>query len=440
MELIKKQYSTIKKVAGPLIFVEGLEGLSFEELCTIKLSDGRTRLGQVLKLHGDSAVIQVLEGTTGIDIKNSTVTPSGEVAKVGLSEDVLGRVFSGMGSPIDGLSPILPTVRKNINGAPINPVARERPSEFIETGISAIDGLNTLVRGQKLPVFSTAGLPANKLVMQIVKNSRVPNDEDFFVVLGAMGLTSREAFYFTEELEASGMKHRTVSYINLASDPAVERLFTPRIALTTAEYLAFEKGCHVLVLLTDMTAYCEALREIAGAREEIPGRRGYPGYMYTDLATIYERAGIIKGRPGSVTIVPVITMPDGDITHPIPDLTGYITEGQIVLDKSMQRKHYYPPINVLPSLSRLMNHGIGKDKTTGDHREVSNDLYSSYAKGVDVRRLVTLVGEEGLTTLDRSYLEFARRFEEEFISQGTGRRTIKETLGLAKDILALLPK
>lgn len=455
MDLIRREYSTITGVSGPLVFVEGIKRASFSEMCRITLPNGETRLGQILKLFEEHAVVQVLEGTSGIGIEKCVVSPLGEVARLGVSEDLLGRVFTGMGEPGDGLPPIVPEARLDINGYPMNPVSRDGPTEFIETGISAIDGLNTLVRGQKLPIFSSAGLPANELVMQIVSHSRVPganpetndsgdnagaNNGDFYIVLGAMGVTSREAFNFTEGLRQGGARERTVAFINLASEPAIERLFTPRLALTTAEYLAFEKGRHVLVILTDMTAYCDSLREIAGAREEIPGRRGYPGYMYTDLATLYERAGRIKGKSGSVTVVPVITMPDDDITHPIPDLTGYITEGQIVLERSFHRRHLFPPINVLPSLSRLMNRGIGEGKTLAGHRELADQLYASYARGCDVRRLVAIVGEEGLTTLDKSYLKFADSFENDFISQGDGRRTIAETLGLARELLTLLPE
>ena len=461
MDLIRRQYSTITGVSGPLVFVEGIKRASFSEMCRITLPNGETRLGQILKLFEEHAVVQVLEGTSGIGIEKCVVSPLGEVARLGVSEDLLGRVFTGMGEPSDGLPPIIPEARLDINGYPMNPVSRDGPDEFIETGISAIDGLNTLVRGQKLPIFSSAGLPANDLVMQIVSLSRVPGapgasgapgtdgkapggnagakNDDFYIVLGAMGVTSREAYNFTEGLRQGGARERTVAFINLASEPAIERLFTPRLALTTAEYLAFEKGRHVLVILTDMTAYCDSLREIAGAREEIPGRRGYPGYMYTDLATLYERAGRIKGKSGSVTVVPVITMPDDDITHPIPDLTGYITEGQIVLERSFHRRHLFPPINVLPSLSRLMNRGIGEGKTLPGHRELADQLYASYARGCDVRRLVAIVGEEGLTTLDKSYLKFADSFENDFISQGEKRRTIAETLTLARELLTLLP-
>ena len=440
MKLIKREYTTIKAVSGPLIFVEGLSHGSLSEICKVRLHNGEVRFGQILKLFKDHAVIQVLEGTSGIDIGGTVVTPMGEVAKVGLSSDVLGRVFNGMGEPIDGFSKIIPEERFDINGAPINPVSRDRPLDFIETGISDIDGLNTLVRGQKLPIFSCAGLPVNDLVMQIVNQARVKGDSEFYIVLGAMGITSREAHFFTEGLMQSGARERTVAYINTASDPAIERLLTPRIALTTAEYLAFKKGFHVLVILTDMTAYCESLREIGSAREEMPGRRGYPGYMYTDLATIYERAGRIKGRPGSVTVMPVITMPDDDITHPIPDLTGYITEGQIVLDRALHRKHLSPPINVLPSLSRLMNQGIGEGKTIDGHRQLSDQLYASYAKGCDIKRLVAIVGEEGLTALDKSYLKVAESFEERFIGQGGKGRTIEETLTLGRELLELLPE
>ncbi|MEE8574798.1 MAG: V-type ATP synthase subunit B, partial [Thermodesulfobacteriota bacterium] len=409
------------------------------EMCSVKLDGGELRSGQVLEISGDKAVIQVLEGTRGIDIVNTSVTPTGTPAEVGLSTDIFGRVMNGLGAPIDGLPAAIPEGYFDIEGLPMNPAAREQPDQFIQTGISAIDGLNTLVRGQKLPIFSGAGLPANELAMQIVRQAKVETGEEFCVVFGAMGITSTEAFFFREGLASAGSMDRTVAYINLASDPIIEKLFTPRIALTTAEFLAFEKGYQVMVVLTDMTSYCDALRVIGSARDEIPGRRSYPGYMYTDLATLYERAGRIQGRPGSITVMPILTMPEDDITHPIPDLTGYITEGQIVLGRAMQRKNVHPPIEVLPSLSRLMNHGIGEGKTRKDHKELSDQLYASYARGCDVRRLVAIVGEEGLTELDSLYMEFANSFESQFIGQGDVERTITETLDLGLELLKILP-
>lgn len=440
MDLISRQYRTITGVSGPLVFVKGIKRGSFGEMCTVLMDGGETRTGQILKLEGDVAVVQVLEGSSGIDTDKTGIIPTGEVAKAGVSMDMLGRVFNGSGSPIDGLPDIIPEKYLDINGLPMNPVAREKPQSFIETGISVIDGLNTLVRGQKLPIFSSAGLPANELVLQILRQARGAEREDFAVIFGAMGITSREAFFFREGIEETGAMARTVSFINLASDPTVERFFTPRIALTTAEYLAFEKGFQVMVVLTDMTAYCEALRELGSAREEIPGRRSYPGYMYTDLATIYERAGCIKGASGSITVMPILTMPEDDITHPIPDLTGYITEGQIVLSRDMHMKGIYPPIDALPCLSRLMNLGIGQGRTRDGHRQLADQLYASYAKGVQVRRLVSIVGEEGLTELDKLYLKFADEFEKRFIGQGEERRTIDETLDQGLELLKILPE
>ena len=442
MDLITREYRTIKGVAGPLVMVEGLSKAAYGEMCYVRIDDGDLRAGQILKIEGNLSVVQVLEGSSGIDSHKTSVIPTGDVARAPLSEDILGRVFDGSGSPIDGYPPVVPEKKLNINGSPINPVSREKPSSFIETGISVIDGLNTLVRGQKLPIFSSAGLPANDLVLQILRQARVAGEgaDDFCVVFGAMGITSREAFFFREGIEEAGAMERTVSYINLASDPTVERLFTPRLALTAAEYLAFEKGYHVMVVITDMTAYCDALREIGSAREEIPGRRSYPGYMYTDLSTLYERAGCIKGCKGSVTVMPILTMPEDDITHPIPDLTGYITEGQIVLGRAMHLSGIYPPIDALPCLSRLMNLGIGEGKTRKDHRALADQLYSSYARGVDVRRLASIVGEEGLTETDRAFLKFSGEFEGRYIGQGETRRTIGDTMELAEELLGLLPE
>ena len=440
IDLIKREYRTISSISGPLVFVEKVSGGSLGEMCSVVLGNGEKRTGQILQLMGTTAIVQVLQGTSGIDTETTRVFPTGEAAKIGVSKDLFGRVMNGFGEPIDGLPPVIPEAYLDINGEPMNPASRDKPDFFVQTGISAIDGLNTLVRGQKLPIFSGAGLPAKELALQIVKQAKLAEAEDFAVILGAMGITSRESFFFRKSLEESGALSRTIAFINEVSDPTIERLFTPRIALTVAEYLAFERGYHVMVVLTDMTSYCESLREIGSAREEIPGRRSYPGYMYTDLATLYERAGRLKGKKGSVTLMPILTMPDDDITHPIPDLTGYITEGQIVLSRALHRKGIYPPIEVLPCLSRLMTLGIGKGKTREGHRIISDQLYSAYARGIDVRRLVTIVGEEGLSDLDRRYLEFADEFERKFVGQRDEDRSIDETLDLGLDLLKSVPE
>ena len=440
IDLIKREYRTISSISGPLVFVEKVSGGSLGEMCSVVLGNGEKRTGQILQLIGTTAIVQVLQGTSGIDAETSRVFPTGEAARIGVSKDLFGRVMNGFGEPIDGLPPVIPDEYLDINGLPMNPASRDKPDFFVQTGISAIDGLNTLVRGQKLPIFSGAGLPAKELALQIVKQAKLAEAEDFAVILGAMGITSRESFFFRKSLEESGALSRTIAFINEVSDPTIERLFTPRIALTVAEYLAFERGYHVMVVLTDMTSYCESLREIGSAREEIPGRRSYPGYMYTDLATLYERAGRLKGKKGSVTLMPILTMPDDDITHPIPDLTGYITEGQIVLSRALHRKGIYPPIEVLPCLSRLMTLGIGKGKTREGHRTISDQLYSAYARGIDVRRLVTIVGEEGLSDLDRRYLEFADEFERKFVGQRDEDRSIDETLDLGLDLLKSVPE
>lgn len=440
MGLITDEYRSITGISGPLLFVEGVKAGSLGEMVEVSLADGERRRGQILQMIEGLAVVQVLEGTAGIDTQTSKIALQGETAKIGVSPDLLGRFFDGLGEPIDGLSRIIPEARLDINGLPINPSARDKPAYFIETGISTIDCLNTLVQGQKLPLFSGAGLPANEIAAQIVRQSKVSGMGKFSIVFGAMGITSREEFFFRRVFEESGAMERTVAFINRAEDPTIERLFTPRNALTAAEYLAFDKSHHVLVLLTDMTNYCEALREIGSAREEIPGRRGYPGYMYTDLATIYERAGRIKGREGSITLIPILTMPDDDMTHPIADLSGYITEGQIVLSRALWRKGIYPPVDVLPSLSRLMNLGIGKGKTREDHRGLADQLYASYAKGRDTRRLATIVGEEGLTDIDRLYLKFADDFEKAFVNQGDRSRSIEDSLNLGWRLLAILPR
>jgi V/A-type H+-transporting ATPase subunit B len=436
------EYSTVTEVSGPLMVVEGIEGASYGEVVKVRSPDGKMRLGQVLEAHLDKAVIQVFEGTKGIDTESTSVRFTGETMKIPVSPDMLGRVFSGTGRPIDDGPSIIPEERVDINGEPINPTSREYPREFIQTGISTIDGMNTLVRGQKLPIFSASGLPHNELAAQIARQAKVlGTGEDFAVIFCAMGITSEEANFFIRSFEQSGALERAVLFLNLADDPAIERIIIPRMALTTAEYLSFEKGMHILVILTDMTNYCEALREIAAAREEVPGRRGYPGYMYTDLSQIYERAGRIEGRKGTITQIPILTMPDDDITHPIPDLTGYITEGQIVLSRDLHRKAVRPPVNPLPCLSRLMKQGIGKGRTREDHDQVSNQLYAAYAEGVNLRDLVAVVGEEALTDRDRSYLRFADLFEKEYISQGVEEdRSIEETLSLGWRLLTTIPK
>ncbi|MCK5774335.1 MAG: V-type ATP synthase subunit B [Thermoplasmata archaeon] len=436
------EYSTVAEVSGPLLVLEGIAGAAYGEVVKIRSPTGEMRLGQVLEAHRDKAIIQVFEGTKGLDTKATSVRFTGETMKIPLSTDLLGRVFSGTGKPIDDGPAIIPEERRDINGEPINPTAREYPKEFIQTGISTIDGMNTLVRGQKLPIFSASGLPHNDLAAQIARQAKVlGGEEEFAVIFCAMGITSEEANFFISSFEQSGALERAALFLNLADDPAIERIIIPRMALTAAEYLAFTKGMHILVILTDLTNYCEALREIAAAREEVPGRRGYPGYMYTDLSQIYERAGRIKGNEGSITQIPILTMPDDDITHPIPDLTGYITEGQIVLSRELHRKAIRPPINVLPCLSRLMKQGIGEGRTRADHDQVSNQLYAAYAEGVNLRDLVAVVGEEALTERDRSYLKFSDVFEKEFISQGSEEdRTITDTLDLSWKLLTIIPR
>jgi len=437
--LVSTDYRTISYVTGPLVFVDDVHEVAYNEMVAIRMPDGSRRSGQVLEVSGSTAVIQVFEGTQGIDVDATEIRFLEEVATIAVSPDLLGRVLNGVGDPIDGGAPIIPEARLDITGDPINPYTREKPADFIETGISAIDGLNTLVRGQKLPIFSGSGLPANELAAQIIRQARVVSGEEFAIVFGAMGITHREAAYFMSQFESTGALERVVFFLNLADDPTVERLLTPRCALTVAEYLAFEKDMQVLVVLTDMTNYCEALREVSTAREEVPGRRGYPGYMYTDLSTIYERAGRIKGREGSVTQIPILSMPDDDITHPIPDLTGYITEGQIVLSRHLHRRGVFPPIDTLPCLSRLMNLGIGEGKTREDHRAVANQLYAAYAQGRDLRKLVAIVGEEALSETDRRYLRFADDFEDRIVGQGEEGRSIEETLSIAWELMAGLP-
>ena len=437
-----KEFVTISEVAGPLLAVEQVEDAKYMEIVEIKLRDGSTRRGQVLMTSQGKALVQVFEGTEGIGIGQSTVKFLGRVMELAVAPDILGRIFNGSGIPIDGGPEIVPEARLDINGNPINPVARDYPIDFIQTGVSAIDGLNTLVRGQKLPIFSGSGLPHARLAAQIARQARVLGEEEkFAVVFGALGITFEEANYFISELRNTGAIERSVLFVNLANDPAVERIITPRMALTAAEFLAFEMDMQVLVILTDMTNYCEALREISAARREVPGRRGYPGYLYTDLATMYERAGRIRGKKGSITQIPILTMPEDDKTHPIPDLTGYITEGQIILSRQLHRKGIYPPIDVLPSLSRLRDKGIGKGKTRDDHSDVANQLFAAYARGREAVELATILGEASLTELDRLYMKFSEQFEDRFVRQGEYEdRSIDETLNIGWELLRMLPR
>jgi V/A-type H+-transporting ATPase subunit B len=435
-----REYKTITEISGPLVFLEKTEPVGYGELVNIRLRDGTMKRGQVLDTSTDKVVVQVFEGTSGISM-DSGVKFLGETIQLPVSREILGRILSGAGEPLDGGPRIVPEKKLEIIGAAINPYARAPPHEFIQTGLSTIDGMNTLVRGQKLPIFSGSGLPHNDIALQIARQSKVPGSEgEFAVVFAAMGITNEEAQYFMRDFERTGALKRAVVFLNLADDPAVERLITPRLALTAAEYLAYDHGMHVLVILTDMTNYCEALRQIGAAREEVPGRRGFPGYMYTDLAMLYERAGVIKGRKGSVTQFPILTMPGDDITHPIPDLTGYITEGQIVISRELHRKGIFPPINVLPSLSRLMNLGIGKGKTRDDHKAVSDQVYAVYAEGRDLRGLVAIVGKDALSERDRAFLDFADVFEDRVVRQGRDEdRDIESTLNLFWEILGSLP-
>ncbi|MCC6189781.1 MAG: V-type ATP synthase subunit B [Anaerolineales bacterium] len=446
--LAVKEYRTLTRIAGPLIFVDRIQDVSYGEIVEIIGPDGQVRLGQVLEVDQHRGVMQVFTGTNGLDLSRTSVRFTGDVARLDVALSLLGRTLDGAGRPIDGGPPIIPEASLDINGLPINPSARARPSEFIQTGISAIDGLNTLTRGQKLPIFSGAGLPANELAAQIAAQASVlvrdqagqAHAAAFAVVFAAIGITHREAAFFIDRFQASGAMPNTVLFINRADDPTIERLLTPRAALTAAEFLAWEHDQHVLVILTDMTNYCEALREVAAAREEVPGRRGYPGYMYSDLASLYERAGRIRDKAGSVTQLIVLTMPDDDITHPIPDLTGYITEGQLVLSRDLHRRGCYPPIDVLPSLSRLMNAGLGAGKTRADHRPVADQLYALYAQGRDLRRLVAIIGEAALSDDDRRVLAFTDHFERGFIGQGPAARGIDETLAAAWELLSAMPR
>ena len=437
-----KEYRTIQEVAGPLMLVKSVENVKYDELGEIELANGETRRCKVLEINGNDALVQLFEVSTGINLSNSKVRFLGRSMELGVSEDMLGRVFDGLGRTIDDGPEILPEERRDINGLPMNPAAREYPSEFIQTGVSAIDGLNTLVRGQKLPIFSASGLPHANLAAQIARQAKVVGTDDpFAVVFAAMGITFEEANFFIQSFRETGAIDRTVLFINLANDPAVERISTPRMALTAAEFLAFEKDMHVLVILTDITNYADALREVSAARKEVPGRRGYPGYMYTDLAQMYERAGRQRGKNGSITMIPILSMPEDDITHPIPDLTGYITEGQIILSRELYRKGITPPINVLPSLSRLKDKGIGKGKTREDHAATMNQLFAAYSRGKDAKELMIILGEAALSDIDLVYAKFADEFEEKYISQGYFTdRTIQETLDIGWDLLRLLPR
>ena len=437
-----KEYKTIREVVGPLMLVEGVLGVKYDELVEICQDNGETRKGKVLEVNRDKALVQLFEPSQGLKISNAKARFLGRSLSLNVSEDMLGRVFDGMGNPKDGGSPIIPEMRLDVNGRPINPAMRDYPNEFIQTGISAIDGLNTLVRGQKLPVFSASGLPHSELAAQIARQAKVlGTDSKFAVVFAAVGITFEEAEFFINDFRKTGAIERAVLFINLANDPAVERIATPRMALTAAEYLAFEKGMHVLVITTDITNYAEALREVSAARKEVPGRRGYPGYLYTDLASMYERAGRIKGKEGSITQIPVLTMPEDDKTHPIPDLTGYITEGQIILSRELYKKGVTPPIDVLPSLSRLKDKGIGSGKTREDHADTMNQLFSAYAQGKEAKELSAILGESALSDVDKKFAHFAEEFEKRYVSQGFDTdRSIEETLDMGWELLKLLPK
>ncbi len=437
-----KEYKTIKEVAGPLMLVEQVEGIKYDELVEIEMKTGEIRRGRVLEVNEDKALVQLFEGSQGLNITESKVRFLGHGLELGVSMDILGRVFDGLGRPKDGGPKIIPDERLDINGNPINPAARDYPSEFIQTGVSAIDGLNTLVRGQKLPVFSGSGLPHARLAAQIARQAKVLGTESkFAVVFAAVGITFEEADYFISDFKRTGAIDRAVLFMNLANDPAIERIATPRMALTAAEYLAYEKDMHVLVIITDLTNYCDALREISAARKEVPGRRGYPGYLYTDLASMYERAGRIRDKKGSITQIPILSMPEDDKTHPIPDLTGYITEGQIILSRELYRKGLMPPIDVLPSLSRLKDKGIGKGKTREDHADTMNQLFAAYARGKEAKELAVILGEGALSDTDKLFAKFADEFEKRYVSQGEDEdRSIEETLTLGWELLSILPK
>ncbi|MGL5675325.1 MAG: V-type ATP synthase subunit B [Cellulosilyticaceae bacterium] len=440
---MRKEYLKLEKVNGPLIVLSDIEDAAYGEIVTIKVDDGTdVRKGKVIKVEGNQVVVQVFEGTTGISTENASVQFTGHPLVMPVSKDILGRTFNGVGEPIDGAYQVISSQKVNINGRPINPVARRYPRNFIQTGVSAIDALMTLIRGQKLPIFSGNGIAHNELAVQIVKQAKIEgaNSDNFAVVFGAMGVRHDDASYFTRSFESAGVLDHVVMYLNLADDPIVERIATPRCALTAAEYLAFEHNMHVLVILTDMTSYAEALREISSTREEVPSRKGYPGYLYSDLSTIYERAGMLEDREGSITLIPILTMPNDDITHPIPDLTGFITEGQVVLNRELNQKNIYPPIAVLPSLSRLMKDGIGEDYTREDHADLANQIFSAYSRVQDVRALAQIIGEEDLGDIDQLYLQFGRAFEERFVAQTPNEnRSIIETLDLGWEILSILP-
>ncbi len=437
-----KEYRTIQEVAGPLMLIHDVTDVTYNELGEIELANGERRRCRVLEINGTDALVQLFENSAGINLSNSKVRFLGHGIELGVSEDMLGRVFDGLGHPKDGKVDIIPAKRLDVNGVPMNPAARNYPEEFIQTGISAIDGLNTLVRGQKLPIFSGSGLPHANLAAQIARQAKVRGtNEKFAVVFAAIGITFEEANFFIEDFERTGAMERTVLFINLANDPAIERIATPRMALTAAEYLAFDLGMHVLVIMTDITNYADALREVSAARKEVPGRRGYPGYMYTDLASLYERAGRLKGIDGSITLIPILTMPEDDKTHPIPDLTGYITEGQIILSRELYRKNIAPPIDVLPSLSRLKDKGIGKGKTREDHANTMNQLFAAYARGKEAKELMVILGEAALSDVDKLYAKFADAFEKEYVSQGyTTDRSIEETLSIGWKLLSILPR
>lgn len=439
---MRKEYRTIKEVVGPLMLVEDVEGVKYNELVEIEQENGEIRQGKVLEINRDKALVQLFEVSQGLKISSAKARFLGHSIELPVSVDMLGRVFDGMGRPKDGGPDIIPDKRVDVNGQPINPAARDYPNEFIQTGVSAIDGLNTLVRGQKLPVFSASGLPHANLAAQIARQAKVlGSDAKFAVVFAAIGITYEEADFFISDFRRTGAIDRTVLFVNLANDPAIERISTPRMALTAAEYLAFDKGMHVLVIMTDITNYAEALREVSAARKEVPGRRGYPGYLYTDLASLYERAGRIRGKEGSITQIPILTMPEDDKTHPIPDLTGYITEGQIILSRELYKKGYNPPIDVLPSLSRLKDKGIGKDKTREDHADTMNQLFAAYSQGKEAKELSAILGEAALTEVDKKYAKFAEEFERRYVSQGFDtNRSIEETLELGWELLSILPK
>ncbi|HOD61801.1 MAG TPA: V-type ATP synthase subunit B [Bacilli bacterium] len=439
---MSKEYKTIREVVGPLMLVDQVENVKYDELVRIKQANGEERMGKVLEINEDKALVQLFDSSQGLKIADSKAAFLGRGIEIKLAPEILGRAFDGMGRPIDGSGEIIPKKVLDINGTPLNPVARDYPREFIETGVSAIDGLNTLVRGQKLPIFSGSGLPHARLAAQIARQAKVKRTEDkFAVVFAAIGITFEEADFFIKDFQKSGSIERSVLFMNLANDPAIERIATPRMAITCAEYLAYELGMHVLVILTDITNYAEALREISAARKEVPGRRGYPGYMYTDLASLYERAGRIKGKKGSITQIPILTMPEDDKTHPIPDLTGYITEGQIILSRDLYLKDITPPIDVLPSLSRLKDKGIGADKTREDHSETMNQLFAAYARGKEAKELSTILGEAALSEVDKLYSKFATEFELQYVSQGyTTNRSIEETLDIGWRLLTILPR